>query len=596
MVSSKEEKGPSKRAPSSPLKAFLAKLRKRRIIETLAAFIGGGWLIIEFVDRILVAHYHFPDKTIDITFITLLCALLCTLIWRWFSGREKPRKFKLELVLIPLVVLIAVLLDINLLLHLKNPESETFPAANWKNSIAVLPFVDMSPQKDQEYFCDGMTEELINRLSNVKELKVPARTSAFMFKGKAEDIREIGRKLDVRTVLEGSIRKVGNQLRVTAQLINIADGYHLWSDTYDRKLNDVFAIQDEISSAIVESLRLKLTIQEKLRMSGHSIDNVAAYECYLRARREISRYSEDALDRALQDLQNGLQIMGDNALLYSGMAWAYFRYVDIGVGQEEFITRSEEYAKKALALDPDVPEAYHALAMLSIYKNYPENFHSFFRNAKLALALDPNLPNALLSLADIYILLGKPTNVPPLMDRFKQVDPLSPDVYSLNGESYLFDGQYQLAVEQFRQGCRVDPNPWYQFFNAWALAYNKEIDEALSIIDQSAKATPNLFTKFGLLLKYALLKDRGKAFQVMTAGFQKTCRRDFEWSYYVASMLSLLDSKTEALDWLKNAVNRGFINYPLLAEKDIFLANIRGEPRFKKLMERVKYEWEHFEE
>jgi TolB-like protein len=596
MSSRKGETAPSKDLKKSFLRAFLAKLRKRHIIETLAAFIGGGWLIIEFVDRILVAHYHFPDKTIDITFITLLCALLCTLLWRWFSGREKPRKFKLELVLIPLVVLIAVLLDINLLLHLKNLESETIPAANWKNSIAVLPFVDMSPQKDQEYFCDGMTEELINRLSNVKELKVPARTSAFMFKGKAEDIREIGRKLDVRTVLEGSIRKVGNQLRVTAQLINIADGYHLWSDTYDRKLNDVFAIQDEISSAIVESLRLKLTIQEKLRMSGHSIDNVAAYECYLRARREISRYSEDALDRALQDLQNGLQIMGDNALLYSGMAWAYFRYVDIGVGQEEFITRSEEYAKKALALDPDVPEAYHALAMLSIYKNYPENFHSFFRNAKLALALDPNLPNALLSLADIYILLGKPTNVPPLMDRFKQVDPLSPDVYSLNGESYLFDGRYQLAVEQFRQGCRVDPNPWYQFFNAWALAYNKEIDEALSIIDQSAKATPNLFTKFGLLLKYALLKDRGKAFQVMTAGFQKTCRRDFEWSYYVASILSLLDSKTEALDWLENAVNRGFINYPLLAEKDIFLANIRGEPRFKKLMERVKYEWEHFEE
>ena len=141
---------------------------KKRIIEILAAFIAGGWLIIEFVDRILVAHYHFPDKTIDIMFITLLYALFCTLIWRWFSGREKPRKFKLELVLIPLVVLITVLLDINLLLHLKGPESEAIPTSKWKNSIAVLPFVDMSPQKDQEYFCDGMTEELINRLSNIK--------------------------------------------------------------------------------------------------------------------------------------------------------------------------------------------------------------------------------------------------------------------------------------------------------------------------------------------------------------------------------------------------------------------------------------------
>jgi hypothetical protein len=151
-------KAPAEEIKESSLKAFLAKLRKRRIIETLAAFIGGGWLIIEVVHFILIGHYHFPEKTLDITIVTLFCALACTLIWRWFSGREKPRKFKLEVVLIPLVVLITVLLDINLLLHLKGPESETFPAAKWKNSIAVLPFVDMSPQKDQDWFCDGITD------------------------------------------------------------------------------------------------------------------------------------------------------------------------------------------------------------------------------------------------------------------------------------------------------------------------------------------------------------------------------------------------------------------------------------------------------
>ena len=239
---------------TTDIRSFFSNLRKKRIIEILAAFIAGGWLIIEFVDRILVAHYHFPDKTIDITFITLLCALICTLIWRWFSSREESRKFKLELVLIPLVLLVTVLLDINLLLHLKAPESEAIPAAKWKNSIAVLPFVDMSPQKDQEYFCDGMTEELINRLSNIRELKVPARTSAFMFKGKTPDMREVGEKLKVQTVLEGSIQKSGSQLRITAQLINIADGYHLWSEKYDRELKDVFSIQDEISLEIINKV------------------------------------------------------------------------------------------------------------------------------------------------------------------------------------------------------------------------------------------------------------------------------------------------------------------------------------------------------
>ncbi len=269
---------------SNGFRSFFLDLRKKRIIEILAAFIAGGWLIIEFVDRILVAHYHFPDKTIDITFITLLCALICTLIWRWFSGREEPRKFKLELVLIPLVVLITVLLDINLLLHLKGPEPETVPASKWKNSIAVLPFVDMSPQKDQEYFCDGMTEELINRLSNIKELKVPARTSVFFFKGKAQDIQEVGQKLKVNTVLEGSVRRAGNALRITAQLINIADGYHLWSETYDRELRDIFAIQDEIALTVADKLKLTLLGDEKTKVTKRNTDNIEANILYLKGK------------------------------------------------------------------------------------------------------------------------------------------------------------------------------------------------------------------------------------------------------------------------------------------------------------------------
>ncbi len=267
---------------STGVKSFFLDLRKKRIIEILAAFIAGGWLIHEFVDRILVAHCHFQIKQSTSRFITLLCALICTLLWRWFSGREKPRKFKLELVLIPLVVLITVLLDINLLLHLKGPEPETIPASKWKNSIAVLPFVDMSPQKDQEYFCDGMTEELINRLSNIKELKVPARTSAFFFKGKAQDIQEVGQKLKVNTVLEGSVRRAGNELRITAQLINIADGYHLWSETYDRELKDIFSIQDEISLQIINKLKIELLGEVKDRVVKRYTDNTEAYDSYMR--------------------------------------------------------------------------------------------------------------------------------------------------------------------------------------------------------------------------------------------------------------------------------------------------------------------------
>jgi len=292
------------------------------------------------------------------------------------------------------------------------------PAAGGEKSIAVLPFVDMSPQKDQEYFCDGMTEELINRLSNISGLKVPARTSVFTFKGKVGDIRDIGQKLQVRTVLEGSVRKAGNELRITVQLINIADGYHLWSETYDRELKDVFAVQDEISSAIVDALRLRLTSEERQRMSARPIDNVAAYECYLKANAEIWRFTEGSLDSAQLYLHKGLDIVGDNALLYSAMASVYWQYVNIGAGQEDYIGKAEEYARKALALDPDSPQAHVVIGLINVafYGNVQESVRQF----KMALAVNPNDPDALKELSLDYIIsVGKSAAAIPLMERFR---------------------------------------------------------------------------------------------------------------------------------------------------------------------------------
>jgi len=596
MDSSTGEKAATRGKKKPFLGGFLTKLRKRHIIETLAAFIGGAWLIIEVVHFILIGHYHFPEKTLDITIVTLLCALACTLVWRWFSGRERPRKFKLELILLPLIALITILLDINLFLHLKEPESEPFSAAKWKNSIAVLPFVDMSPQKDQEYFCDGMTEELINRLSNIKELKVPARTSTFMFKGKAEDIREIGRKLDVRTVLEGSIRKEDSQLRITVQLVSASDSFHIWSETFDKELTKVFAIQDEIALTIVDKLKLTLLGDEKARLVKRPIDNISAYECYLKAIHEILRYREDSLDRAIQYLQNGIDMIGENALFYIGMANAYFQYVNIGTKQEDYIAKAEEYAKKALALEPDFPKANALLGW--IYSTYRRSHREGIRYMKKALSVNPNEPSALERQAFMYQDLGRPEQAIPFMNRLRQVDPLNPRNDLLQGYHYLSEGQYLPALEPVKKFYQSDPeSPMAQFVYALSLAYNSQLVEAFSIIDRSAKATPNnAVTKIGLLLKYGLLKNRERAFQEMTPDFQKTCQGDFEWSCYVADAFALLDEKKEALDWLENAVDRGFINYLLLAEKDPWLANIRGEPRFQKLMKQVKYEWEHFEE
>jgi len=490
---------------------------------------------------------------------------------------------------LPLIV-IAIIAAV---VFVKMPHRATPPE---EKSIAVLPFVDMSPQGDQGYFCDGMTEELINRLSNIQGLRVPARTSAFMFKGKTGDISEIGSKLKVHTVLEGSVRKAGSELRITAQLINVADGYHLWSETYDRELQDVFAIQDEISSAIVNALQLKLTPQEIERISEHPIENVKAYECYLKASRQIWRMDEKSLDSAFVYLQTGIDIMGDNDLLYSGMAWACWQYANMGIEQEDYLKRAEEYAKKANALEPDLASALDILSQLSLYKDYPENLHDSFRYLKKALGANPNEPEILNSMAVNYQSIGNPSEASALLERLERVDPLNDRLSLRRAYGYQYDCQFGLALPEFHKFYRADSTiPVAQTSYAWILAHNGRRDEALAVIDRMGAASAgNVITVFSLLLKYALLEDKESALRVLTPEVRKTCRRDSEWSFLVAAGLSLVGAKEEALDWLENAVNRGFINYPLF-QCDRFLDNIRGEERFKKLMERAKYEWEHFE-
>jgi serine/threonine protein kinase len=511
------------------------------------------------------------------------------------SERVQSKRNIVRVILAAATVLVLVVL-VFLFNPFKKSTEQTPIGTKGQKSIAVLPFVDMSPQKDQEYFCDGMTEELINRLSNVQELHVPARTSVFTFKGKAADIREVGSKLDVQTVLEGSVQKSGGRLRITAQLINVADGYHLWSEKYDREFKDVFAIQDEISSAIVDALQLKLTSQEVESIAERPIDNVKAYDCYLKAEHQILRFDQKSLDSAFAYLQTGIDIMGDNAELDAGMAYASWQYANIGMGQEEYLNRSEVYAKKALALKPGLSSALTMLGLLSMYENYPQNIHDAFRYFKKASAANPFELMAGTGTTVAYAMIGKPADVYPTIKRMEHHDPLNPWWHLIRGRCYMYDCQFQPALEQTRLYYRADStSPLGEDQYSWALAWNGRRDEALAVIDRAGVETPdNVQTVFYLILKFALLKNREGALNVLTPAIKKTCRRDPEWSYLIASRLSLADAKKEALDWLENAIGRGFVNYPLF-QCDPFFNNIRGEERFKALMEKAKDEWEHFE-
>jgi TolB-like protein/Tfp pilus assembly protein PilF len=466
------------------------------------------------------------------------------------------------------------------------------------DSIAVLPFENVNADPNTDYLCDGIAETIINKLSQLSGFKtVINRASAFTYKGKTMDPKKVGQELGVKAVLLTRMVRQGDRLTVSPTLVRAEDGGQLWGERYERKLEDILSLEENIATSVVQALRLKLTEKDKRAISAREIDNAAAYEYYLKAKQEIERFREDAVDRALQYLQSGLALVGDNTLLYSAMAYAYFQYVNIGVRLEDSAARAEEYAKKALALDPSYPKALVILGLIEgVFRG---NQKESVRYLKKALSLDPNDPEALEWLACIYIqYLGKISAAVPLIERLAQVEPLNLIVYNLQGAAYYNEGRYDLAEKSISKAYQMDSgNGTTAQAYAMVLIKNRKIDQASSVIDQMVQTfRDDVGTKLAQVYKYAFLNDRTNLLKVMTPDFQEIIRTDPASSSWVASALALIGEKEKALDWLENAVNRGFINYPMLAERDPWLANIRGEARFKKLLERVKYEWEHFEE
>ena len=629
------EKPPRVKEPG--LRAIVTKLRKRRIIETLAAFIGGGWLLVEVVERLFVGHYRFPEETIDVTVISIIGALLATLVWRWFCGRAKrPGNIKFEVLLVPLILLGTIAIDLAIILKIVGIPGKTLlvegaavclgiawvilKSLQWaataaprasghvqtsgeppspvsafpEKSIIVLPFSDLSPQKDQEYFCDGMTEEIITDLSHVHELLIISRSSAMTFKGTQKTIPEIARTVNVRYVLEGSVRKAGNDLRITAQLIDATTDAHVWAEKYSGTLDDVFDIQERVSRSIVKVLKLMLTPEEAGRLAERPIGNIAAYDCYLKAKHDVWTFTKEGTERAVQYLQNALDILGENATLYAGLGLAYFQLVNLGIEQEEYLGKAKEYAQKAFALDPGSPQG-HAV------RGYVDMLEGDMRRAishmKKAMSSDPGDSDTVGWLGWFYLLVGKASAAVPLIERSSKMDPANPNWHLVRGLASFFEGHFDLAAEQVRGAYIMAPHtPANQFWYALSLAYGDRFQASLSILDIDEKAVPSddAFKKMSEFLRAALRGEQDTFSRLQTPDVLRTLKRDLQLSYHTASFYSFLNQPKDALDWLENAISRGFYNHPFM-EVDPFLKNIRREERFKELMERVKCEWEHFE-
>jgi TolB-like protein len=465
-------------------------------------------------------------------------------------------------------------------------------------SIVVLPFANLSPDPDTEYFSDGLTDEIITDLSRVQALRVISRSSAMRLKGDARGLAAIGRDLACRYVLEGSVRRAANSLRITARLVDAPNDVQLWADKYGGTLDDVFDIQERVSRSIVDALEIRLTPQEAAQLAERPIDDVRAQDSYLRARSEIWSFMPGSLDLAISHLEAALRLIGDNALIYQGLGEAYFQYVNIGavIGrEEEFIQKSERCVDKIFELEPESPRGYLVQAQIQMARG---DIHGSGRSLRRVLQAFPKEILALQLYTHVLGWLGgKPDAAAPFVARLVDVDPLNAMSLLMSAMVPLFAGQFSEAVERASRMFDLDPvTPVWRANYVMALSYARQFDEAEALTEAvAAQPDSDIATWQMGLLRAAWRADREEVLRLADGPYQQVAAWDAEVPWFLAIAHAAIGAKEEALLWLDRAIERGMINYPFLSEHDWYLNSIRGEARFGQAMERAKREWERLE-
>ncbi len=385
-------------------------------------------------------------------------------------------------------------------------ESKRPEAPSGMRTIAVLPFQNMSPDPENEYFSDGMTEEIITRLSKIRELKVASRSTVFRYKGKGIDPRDVGRELGVGAILEGSVRKLGNRLRITAQLINAADGFHLWSERYDRNLDDLFAIQDEVSEKIAQVLRVNLTEAEKVQLSAVPTQSIQAYDYYSRGRHLFYQYTRAGHQAAIEMYLKALELDPNYALAYAGLSVCYSFFVIRGWDENPiWLHKAQEAALKALGVDQRLAQAHFALGFFYEAK---EDWDREEGTMRRVLLLDSNHAHAHDSLGDVYYHRDQLEEAISEYQAAVRLEPFHPRALIQLAATYEKAGQYRAAIAQMQRTAEILPDfDWTWIYLGDLHGSREHYEEALKAYERALAIDPtNIDTKVGLGLTYAAMR------------------------------------------------------------------------------------------
>lgn len=544
------------------LRDFVGELQRRRVFRVALGYLVGAWIVVEVAD-VTFPRLGLPDWTVTLVLALTILGFPLTVILAWVfqitpEGIRRDRP---------------------------GSGAEGDGGSAQAASIAVLPFVDMSEAGENEFFSDGMTEEILNALVRVKKLHVASRTSSFAFKGSKQDVRDIAGKLNVATVLEGSVRKAGSRLRITAQLIDAHNGYHLWSETYDRELEDVFAIQDDIAHSIVGALKIQfLPEEESGRLVHQTTADLEAYELYLKGRFVYNRFTEQDLKRSLDFYQQALAIDEEYAQAYAGIADSWMNLADDWMPPEEAYPEAKRAAERAIELDDALAEAHTALGKVLGW--YDWDFDRAELALRRAVAANPNYADAHWGLGTVLPTTGQLEEAVAELRTALSLDPLSPTFARFTARFLLYLRRYDEAIELGRKALEIDPQHVHaRVHMGQAYLADGDPERALEVLRQGADVGEMVSVQAYVAQALAALgrEDEARALlqELEAQAAEGYVRDEFVAAAYGA--LGDLDGAFAALDRALNARSAGLIYLHLDPSYD----PLRGDPRYARLVEAV---------
>ena len=577
---------------------FFAELKRRNVYKVALAYIVAGWALSQGIAQVFPV-FDVPNWAIRSIVLLIIVGLPVALVLAWMfeltpqgikrtdaadampmSARQKKHTWIY-------VIVIGGLLSIGLFFlgrystqTPRQSEATTLPA----KSIAVLPFDNLSRDPDNAFFAEGIQDEILTRLAKVADLKVIARTSSERFKSAPENLPDIAKQLGVLNILEGSVQKVNDQVRVNVQLINAMTNAHLWAEIYDRKLSDILSVESEIAKTIADTLQARLSGTEVNAMVKRHTENTQAYQFYLKGRFFWNKRDTNDLQKALGYFEQAAKEDPNYALAWSGTADVYALLPLFGgADPADAYPKAKEAANKAIALDPNLAEPHADLGLIASLFDF--DFALSMREFEKSIALNPNYATAHHWFGDSVLqCIGDFNRAIAEMKRALELDPLSV-VFSVDlGVAYYFDGRYQEGIAQTRKAIDLDPNAYYPYYNLGELLEESgDFPGAISEYKKSVALDADPYPLALLGRAEALNGNREAALKILQ---QLAVSKRYVADYSVGLVYLGLGDKNQAMDWFEKSFAKRQPDLNTI-RFDPLLRPLHGDPRFEQLAEKI---------